>query len=298
MVMVMKSILNYYYQIIIDDNKIDDNGSFIYNNHMFCLYEYRRNINEVDALLSLNDNMLSKNIKINKIIKNIFNQVITNINNKNYVLIEVNYEYIDNNNFIFIKSFQDKRIDILKRNDWGKLWSLKIDYIEYQLVHIKNSFPIVNSSINYYIGLAENAISYFNMLNLNNVPLYIEHRRFRNNNIYNPMELVIDYKVRDISEYIKNNFFNKIMTINDIKNYISKLYLDNIDYVLLYVRLLFPSYYFDIYEDVVNNNLDELELNKVIKLSSDYEKLLYQVYLLIENKTNILGINWINSKFM
>ena len=294
----MKNILNYYYQIIIDDNKIDKNGSFIYNNHVFNLYKYKRNFNEVNALLSLNDNMLSKNIKINKIVKNVFNQVITIMDNNNYVLIEVNYEYLDNVNFKFIESFLDKRFDILKRNDWGRLWSMKIDYIEYQLNHISNSYPIINNSINYYIGLAENAISYFNMLNLSNIPLYIEHRRFNENSIYNPMELVIDYKVRDLAEYIKNSFFNKKMSIYDVKNYISKLYLENIDYVLLYVRLLFPSYYFDMYDDVLNNNIDEKELNKIILLASDYEELLYNIYLIIEKKTNILGINWINSKFM
>ena len=294
----MKNILDYYYQIIIDDNKVHDNGLFMYNNHLFCLYEYKRNSSEIDALFLLNEIMLSNKITINKIIKNIFNQVITFSNNISYVLIEVNYEYIDNTCFKFLKSFYDRRLDILKRNDWGRLWSIKIDYVEYQLIHIKNSYPLINSSINYYIGLSENAISYFNMLNLNNVPLYIEHRRFNKENIYNPVELVIDYKVRDISEYIKKCFFNERKNSYEIINFIDKLSLENIDYVFLYVRLLFPSYYFDLYDEIINNNIDEQELNKIINMASEYEEFLYNVYILIQKRVSILGINWINSKYM
>lgn len=294
----MKNILNYYYKIIVDDNRIDDNGYFSYNNHLFCLYEYKRNINEIDALDYLNKVMLSKRISINKIVNNVFNNVITFHDNKNYCLIAVNYEYYKSANIKFIPSFPNKELDILKRNNWGKLWSIKIDYVEYQLLHLKNSYPIINSSINYYIGLAENAISYFNMLDLSNVGLYISHRRINNKNIYNPLELVIDYKVRDIAEYLKINFFNRNMSIYEIKNYVDKLNLENIDYILLYVRMLFPSYYFDIYEEIINENKNELEINKIIELSDSYEELLYEIYSLFKRKVNMLGIDWINRKFM
>ena len=294
----MKNILNYYYQIILDDNKIDNNGHFIYNNHFFCLYEYKRNIDEIEALSILNNRMINNGININRIINNVFNQIVTCYDNKNYVLIEIIYKYIDNLTLKFIEINIDKNNTILRRNEWGRLWSMKIDYVEYQLMHIKRSYPIINSSVNYYIGLAENAISYFNMLNLTDVPLYIEHRRFNKNNMYNPLELVIDYKVRDLSEYIKNSFFSKKMTIDDINDYINKLDLVNIDYILLYVRLLFPSYYFDLYEEIINNNTSELELNNIIELSMLYEELLYNIYLNIQKKFNLLGVNWINSRFM
>lgn len=291
----MKNILNYYYNIIVDDI---NNGYFSYNNHAFCLYEYKRNTSEIETLYYLNNLMLSRNISINKIIKNNLNNIITYHDNKNYVLTMINYEYQDNLNIKYIPSFINKELDILKRNNWGRLWSLKVDYIEYQLNHISNHYPIINSSINYYIGLAENAISYFNMLDLSNTSLFISHRRFNKNNIYNPLELVIDYKVRDISEYIKTNFFYNNMSIHEIKKLISKLELENIDYLLLYVRLLYPSYYFDLYEEIVNDNIIEDEINKIIKLSGLYEELLFETYNLIRGRINILGVDWINMKFM
>ena len=283
--------------MIIDDNIVNDNNSFIYNNKTFCLYEYQRNVDEIESIVILNRIMLSRDIKINKIINNIFNQPITYYNDKKYVLIEIHYEYNNNFSYKYIESFNNVKLNILKRNNWGELWSIKIDYIEYQLTHIKKQFPIINSSINYYIGLAENAISYYNMLDLSNVSLYVEHRRFNIENMFNPIELVIDYKVRDISEYIKWSFFYKKLSISEIKEYINKFNFENIDYILLYVRLLFPSYYFDLYEKIVNNNIDELEINNIILLSSQYEELLYEIYLMIKNKINIFGIKWINDKF-
>ena len=293
----MKNILNYYYKMIVND-EINDNEYFSYNNNYFCLYEYKRNINEINALDLLNKLMINNNMSVNMIISNIFDNVITYHNNKKYVLVMINYNYLEDAKTMFVKSFHNKELDILNRNNWGKLWSIKVDYIEYQLMHIKDKYPIINSSINYYIGLAENAISYFNMLDLNNVSLYIEHRRITNSNLYNPLELVIDYKTRDISEYIKDSFFNKKKTINEIIDYLKGLELENIDYILLYVRLLYPSYYFDLYEEIVNNNLDEDSINNIIGLSSVYEEFLYKVYVFFKTKINILGIDWINTKFM
>ena len=292
----MKNILNYYYKIIIDDNSINE-GYFFYNNRQFYIHEYQRNINEIEALYLLNRLMIDNHLPVNEIIKNTFNQIITNHDNKNYVLIMINYEYQESGKIKFIKSFMDNRLDILKRNDWGKLWSIKIDYLEYQLSHLTNSYPLLNDSINYYIGLSENAISYFNMLDLSNVNLFISHRRINNDNIFNPMELVIDYKARDIAEYIKTNFFNGMSIIN-IKNYLKKLDLEDIDYILIYVRLLYPSYYFDLYEKIINDKMDEKLINKITNLVNSYEELLYEIYSLFKRKVNIIGIDWINKKYM
>ncbi len=294
----MKNILNYYYKIIVDESEINEKGYFSYNNHLFSLYKYKRNINEIESLEYLNQLMLVNKISINKIIKNSFGQIITYHNNISYVLVMINYEYYDDKNIKFIISFSNPELDILKRNNWGKLWGIKVDYIEYQISHLNNSYPLINDSINYYIGLAENAISYFNMLDLKNVRLYISHRRINKSNIYNPLELVIDYKVRDIAEYIKLNFFSEKMSINEIKEYLNKFNFDNIDYVLLYIRMLYPSYFFDLYDEIINNKKEEKEINRITSLSSLYEELLFEIYSLFRRKINIMGVDWINKKYM
>lgn len=295
---MMKNILSYYYQMIIDDKSYQDKNYFSYNNHLFCLYKYERNVDEINSLVTLNNYMISNNIRINKIVFNIYNEPLTYYENYYYVLIRVDYRFSDNY-FKFAIAPNDKSFDILKRNNWGYLWSLKIDYVEYQIDHFKNKYPLLLESINYYIGLAENAIMYFNMLKLDNVNLYINHRRVREKDLYNPVELVLDYKVRDICGYLKRMFFNKKMTIYDIKRYILSVNLENIDYILLYTRMLFPSYYFDIYDRIINDTIDEKEILKITSRSDEYEELLYEIYLIIKRKiNNIIGIDWINKKFM
>lgn len=292
----MKNILDYYYQMIITEDVLNK-GYFSYNNHLFCLKKFIRNKTEISELLYLNNYMIKNNISINQIILNIYDEAITNYENDFYILLKIDYknENIKNIKFHQVPNF---KLDSLKRNNWSYLWSAKIDYVEYQIEHLMNKYPILYDSVNYYIGLAENAIFYFNMLSLDNVPLYINHRRMYQDSLYDPLEIIVDYKVRDISEYIKIKFIEKSMDIDEIKNLILSLNLENIDYVLLYVRMLFPSFYFDIYDQIINEDLNEEEINKIIDINDDYEYLLYEIYLMIKDKINILGIDWINKKFL
>ena len=291
----MEYILEFYYRIIIDNKIIDKNGYFSYNNHLFCLYQYQRNIEEINELVLLNQDMLNNNLNVNRIINNIYNKPLTMYEGNNYVLILIKFKY-QNGLFKFIP-INNNSYKLLERNNWGYLWSLKIDYIEYQIKHLINKYPLLYKTVNYYIGLSENAIKYFNMLRLDNVNLFISHRRVNNDYLYNPVELIIDYKVRDISEYLKECFINNKKNIYEIKRYILNLNLSNIDYILLYNRMLYPSFYFDIYEIIVNKDLDEKEILKVTDMANKYEELLYEIYMLIKRKVNIIGIGWINNKF-
>ena len=291
----MKNILNYFYQIIISEDKIND-GYFSYHNHLFHLCEYHRNLDEIDSLVNLNNYMINGNICINRIIFNIFNRALTNYENKYYVLLLETYQY-NSNYFKFIPIINSNNFNILKRNNWDILWERKVDFVEYQLLHIEKKYPLLYKSVHYYIGLSENAISYFKMLRKDNLNLYINHRRINKNDLYNPLELVLDYKVRDVAEYLKKCFFAKHKTIYEIKKYFYNLDLDDIDYYLLYTRMLFPSYYFDVYDEIINNHKEEKEILTITNLVNDYEELLYELYLMFNRRVNLIGIDWINQKF-
>ena len=136
--------------------------------------------------------------------------------------------------------------------------------------------------------------------------------------LYNPFNLVIDYKVRDVAEYIKSVFFygenscvegvvNSENMIVDkcniilerifkkyitIIHYIKKYIFDNEALKLLFARLLFPSYYFDLYENVIDNSLNENVISCIIKKSSAYEEFLKTILL----KTPIPYVEWLASK--
>ena len=39
---------------------------------------------------------------------------------------------------------------------------------------------------------------------------------------------------------------------------------DKNEYIMLFSRLLFPTYYFDVYDDIINNNLKEEKIISII----------------------------------
>ena len=115
---------------------------------------------------------------------------------------------------------------------------------------------------------------------------------------YNPLNLIVDYRIRDLAEYIKSCFFKNKMDILEIINYFKRIKLSSSDYVYFYIRMLFPSYYFDLYDDILSGNIKEDCILSITRMQDDYEYLLYSIYLVIKEHINIIGIDWINRKFI
>ena len=97
--------------------------------------------------------------------------------------------------------------------------------------------------------------------------------------------------------FIDNNFNARVSfksdNANDILNYVKTINLLEMDYVLLFVRLLFPSYYFDMYDKIINGELEEEKITQVTNYASEYEELLYNIYLVIKKHVNLIEINWL-----
>ena len=132
------------------------------------------------------------------------------------------------------------------------------------------------------------------MLNLTKESLYVAHRRMMKNNYYNPLDLIIDYQVRDIVEYLKYQFFDRQMSSKDVINYLKKTNFTEVEYLLLYVRFLYPSYYFDVYEKIINKEQEEKTILDIINIANEYEDLLKQIIVFIKTKVKILEITWLN----
>ena len=97
-------------------------------------------------------------------------------------------------------------------------------------------------------------------------------------------------------EKFETEFFNNEESLLDLKTYLSCNKLSQYEYHMLYARLLYPSYYFDIYEDIMNNNGNEEKLLKIINRVDDYELFLKNSYLEISKYTNLEHIDWILKK--
>ena len=65
------------------------------------------------------------------------------------------------------------------------------------------------------------------------------------------------------------------------------------DYILLFSRLLFPSYYFDVYDCIISNKGSEEDLTKIIFSVDKYYLFLRQLCQCIFLFVKIPQIDWI-----
>ena len=304
----MKNNIMYYYNIRIDNiTQNNNNYYFTINNDNYCFTIYTRDIKESDAIYKLNKYMLSSNILVHEIIPNKDNYVVTIINNIPYILYKI---YINKNKQLtineltYLSNYTYQVDKILTRNNWNILWSTKIDYFEYQINQMGKKYPILVDTFAYFTGLAENAISYVKYTTLETQmettdnPV-ISHRKINNTieSLYNPLNIILDHKSRDIAEYIKLSFLNKNTNIyQELDSYFSSNYYSEYGLRLLYARIIYPSFYFDMYEQIIQGLRKESDLLNIVSLLDDYELYLKEMYYYLKKYHNIPEIDWITKK--
>lgn len=202
---------------------------------------------------------------------------------------------------LFLNSFELSNNDRLKRNNWIELWSDKNDYLEYQISQIGKKYPLIRESFSYYLGLAETCIALYNEINTSNLPLYLSHDRIKKEytfyELYNPFNMVLDFKVRDVAEYFKSSFFgDKENILDELLNFISYNRLLYEEWVLFFIRMLYPSYYFDCYEEIINERLPEDKLKKIIEKNQEFEMVLLQIYRRLRNFPDFPIVDYFENK--
>ena len=276
---------------------------FNINNNSYIFTIYNRPLNECSSIYNLYNELLKRKIFTNDIVLNKNNQIITMVNNVPYVLLKDNTinKRINMNDILYLQNnsiniYNDK---LLFRNNWITLWEIKIDYYESRLKEIDNKYPLLSNTLDYYIGLGENAISYLVNNNIKVNDLVLSHKRIKMDDssfeFYNPFNYILDSRVRDFSEYIKSLFFKDMITFENFEGYLNISNFNKDEYILLISRLLYPSYYFDLFDDIVNNNEDENIIKNVINKNNDYILFLKNTfyYIIYKKRINIPIIEWI-----
>ena len=308
----MEQFLKYFYDIYIDNIYKKDNKYYFYkDNSLFCVVKNYRLPEELKDILEICYEMQNR-FPVSQIVFNKFGQISSDYDNNNYILLKINTsmssditinDIIKINNSLFLN--KDKKE--LYRNNWAKLWESKVDYFEYQIKELGRNKKIILNSFSYYIGLAENAIIIANICELYNKDnmnekIVLSHRRINypcmEYEFYNPLDYIFDIQVRDVSEYLKSMFFytDRNHTTKELKNYLLSTRLSNYEANMLYARLLYPTYYFDIYEKVIEDLKEESELLDIINKVDEYELFLKEAYFELSRMYKIEQINWIINK--
>lgn len=300
----MKNLIEYYYNFY--NAKVIKEKEKMYIKYNNKLYEFKKTIRNKEEIIDIY-NLSKKSNKYNKIILTNNNKIMINENNNNYLLEQINPGIINRKINIMDILKKEKVYDFNKykyilRTNWYNLWIKKIDYITYQRAHIKEKYLILDQYIDYYLGLSENAISYINSTaNLKkderDIPV-IAHRRIYSDTAqeyYETSNIILDHYTRDICEYVKYIFFYQKFDYNIISTIINSIDLSEYGWGLLYARMLFPTYFFDLYDTIINEEKEEIKIGNLINRIEEYEKLLNYMYKEINKKTRIPSIGWISS---
>lgn len=301
----MKNALHYYYGLTIQNiHQTNKQYFFQIDKSRYVLIPVERNLEELKQIYQLTQILRSRGLYCHEIILNNTGQIITYINQIAYILFKISVKEDDVVILSDLILFQDKtknlgEFSLLKRDDWYQLWTNKIDYFEYQVSQLSKKHPRIRESFSYFVGLAETSISLYHMLEKKDTHiLSVSHKRIHFGDtlfdLYNPLNFIIDIPSRDASEYFKSSFLEQPDIINEIIYYLTYGHLTEYECQMFFVRLLFPTFYFDIYEDVILEDATEKELLKIVTHTKDYERMVVLTYQYLKSKIYLPEIEWLN----
>ncbi len=306
----LKNEIAYYYHLYPEQLIKKGNTYFFnYQNKRYSLEPYKRNLDEIENLYLLNRILVEQNIFFPKLLVNVMNQVLTSINGRYYCLKEelLPQEKVRIEEIIYPMSYTlpVEKLKNIRRDQWAQLWESKIDYFEYQRSHIEQKFPKLVEGLDYFIGMSENAIAYVKTIE-KTIPktrldtLTFARRRVKAKStlseFYDPLSFVMDYKVRDIAEFIKSCFFETDILETELEKWILSLQLSDYGFGMFFGRMLFPSYYFDLYENIINGKENENKIEQVLSKIDAYIEFLNTIALQITRRHSIPFPQWISSK--
>lgn len=296
----MKNIIEYYYNIAVES--LFNNNEYYYfnvNNNNFIFKPYEDNIDISYDLYKLN-NVIANRLNIDSIILNKYNNPLTKINDIYYILMlhKNEYEYDLTLPLISNMALNDINMTSLERNNWEYLWGNKIDYYETQVGENEKKYPLIRESFDYFVGLAENAISYLVNTKLEVSPDNSDNKVVSHNSLNlslsEPTNIILDHRARDVAEYIKLSFYkNNINIFKELDEYFYYNHYSVYGIRILFSRVLYPSYYFNLYDKIVCGKIEEKVLNTIINKINDYEVYLYDIYLYLNKYYSIPSIDWL-----
>lgn len=299
----MKNWLLYYYKLNIVDifPQKSDFLVFAKNNENYLLKKYDENSFDIKNISEVIKSYNLSHSNYYLIVDNIMGQMISKIDDSNYVLLRINGlidTNIDLKEIVYnLQACQINGSDF--KLDWRDLWQKRLDYIEYQIGQLGKNKEEVLNSFSFFSGMGENAIGFISANNIDykNCRKSLCHERIlypnRAIDYYDILHLKTDYEIRDVAEYIKSKFLVCDNLDGDLDFIINKYGFSNDELKLFYARLLFPSNYFDLIEEIIVSNAKECKIEIYVEKVGLYIDLLKDVYVLMQKKMELLIPSWL-----
>ena len=259
-------------------------------------------VSKVDNIKMLNNifSFVNNSPFFYKIVNNKFNRLFTCYDNNCYILVE--YENRDNNIYDLVRNYNSFKTMLEGQCKWRDSWIDRSDYIQKLYSSVIGKYAIIDESIDYYYGMLEFAIYYLRD-SFYDEYLYIQHCycKFDKYSFYNPSCVKLDIKERDFSNYIKYLFFSGMYEKVNIVDIINDN-IDRYDFNFVIGRLIYPDYYFDLFDKLVCYDcICESELDNIIEDVCDvvlkvyeYEKYIVSIYDAVSLKKDIKKVDFFN----
>lgn len=300
----MKEYIKYYYQLAVL------NLHFVHGKYYFSDGKNKYLLEPVDfyedTLEEIYQNylsFLSTSKNFHEIVKSVYQTVSVIIEKKRYVLLKMSSVPDQSIQIFDLKKewgilFYPQKKNSVTKIPWSHLWEQKIDYFEELFVSGKNDFSIQPDLFFYFIGMGEVAISYYRetlrtFSSYQELPLVPSHRRVSSSmsfvEYYDPVSIIFDYRIRDISEFMKNSFWQSSYDLSSFESFLNQVQFQKIEAQLFLSRLLFPSFYFDYLETEKNQNefYDRVE---------EYQSFLSFIYQYLYDRYGVDEIFWLKKK--
>ena len=171
------------------------------------------------------------------------------------------------------------RINNINKKNYYYIWNNKIKRLK---KYYKDYYINDNYDFNYFYEISKISLNIAKNINFNNLSYGITYNRFYDiNNIYdlyNKNKYHMGAIINSIVEYIKYSFFY-FDSEEDIF-LIDMLDLTNDDYMFLVARLIFPTYYFDIFNEKDINSKYKMIISKI----DSYNKYIKSIFIEIKKR--------------
>lgn len=282
----MKEFIEYNYDLRCDDLAILNN--LLYFKHLdkfYIISNFNRDEVEFEKVLNY---LISNNLKSLKVVMNKKGSYISEFNGKKYVVMESDCE----NEIIDFPICIGGLIN--ENNYWNEIWENRVVQLEKHKSELslnKDIFYILN----YYIGLIEICIYNYNLLIRKygqKNGLSLQHNRIEfpmySFSYYNPVNYLFDFEFRDFAEYLKMRFFYSDFSTDEAISVIDNYNFDNFSINMFFVRLIYPTYFLELYDMQNKNNVYFDLFYDLLKKSSQYENFILKLITAMSSKYEII----------
>ena len=267
---------------------------FFSENEKIIIIKTNKDNKYLDNLVKISNQIYNNGILVSTFILNNNNEYYTKKDNDYIVLLKYNDVNVDDLNIKDIIKYNINDELNLEKLDLVKEMEKKIDTLESEMTEYNKEYPIIQESLNYFIGLSENAIQMLKNININNNSLAhnIEVDKFNIYELNNPFNLIVSNKMYDVALYFKYKFYNDYIDYDELYNILINNKKE--DLICFYALMLYQKEYFDDVKQVLLNKKDEKTLLNYINNINKYKELLKYIKNSLHNINEILELEWID----